>query len=474
MNSIQLFDISQIHQEYWKDFCDVCYTRFGFETNEERTYEQKYETFCRCKGFVTDTLDYEKKLLKIGKEDLERLHQQIDLFCKIRDVEDLIPTLHAVVSQIRTIKKKLEADTELIKYMSPRRIDVDFDKYHFSLPLCHERIEGDYIVEDIADPLDIDVIDKYCFTKKHPGGKISEIVYGIAQDNLCAYEGALKEMVSAMPDNNETPKGSGLQAFIYRLFMSFEDSLPEIKERLEELPIPYNLESLRDEWEQLIDSFNNSRLGERWNKCMPCKGGIQNIAKYFINHRNSISEKEEHDFFITLDKICIINDILQGNASKYWLNVEYPSNWLTIMKGQIILSETDQALHRRLLEYVENGDWQAPATLDKVKLWISTLFGTIPDKLNAAEQGDAMKFRNFFKGGRSGSKSDRVIVSMANILGYLIRYGYLAGGPQMTSEVFFNCREQVNNINKGRDNNASQDFKNLEPFLDKYRKLILN
>ena len=152
MNSIQLFDISQIHQEYWKDFCDVCYTRFGFETNEERTYEQKYETFCRCKGFVTDTLDYEKKLLKIGKEDLERLHQQIDLFCKIRDVEDLIPTLHAVVSQIRTIKKKLEADTELIKYMSPRRIDVDFDKYHFSLPLCHERIEGDYIVEDIADP----------------------------------------------------------------------------------------------------------------------------------------------------------------------------------------------------------------------------------------------------------------------------------------------------------------------------------
>ena len=50
-----LFDLSSIHQKYWKDFCDVCYSRFGFEQGEVRTYEQKYETFCRC--IISDILE---------------------------------------------------------------------------------------------------------------------------------------------------------------------------------------------------------------------------------------------------------------------------------------------------------------------------------------------------------------------------------------------------------------------------------
>ena len=104
---------------------------------------------------------------------------------------------------------------------------------------------------------------------------------------------------------------------------------------------------------------------------------------------------------------------------------------------------------------------------------MDTLFGFLPEKLQDDDFAETKKFRDFFKGGRSGSRTDRLEVSLANLLGYLLRFGLLAGGQQKISEDFFGNRVQINNINKGRNNNASQDFKNLEPLLDKYRMIII-
>ena len=46
-----------------------------------------------------------------------------------------------------------------------------------------------------------------------------------------------------------------------------------------------------------------------------------------MHKRKRITEEEEQTFFYTLDKICIISDILEGKADKYWLEVEYPDGW---------------------------------------------------------------------------------------------------------------------------------------------------
>ncbi len=55
-----IFTVDGIHRQYWQDFCDVCYPRFGFESkeDEERTYEQKYETFRQCLVFAMQQIEW--------------------------------------------------------------------------------------------------------------------------------------------------------------------------------------------------------------------------------------------------------------------------------------------------------------------------------------------------------------------------------------------------------------------------------
>lgn len=60
---------------------------------------------------------------------------------------------------------------------------------------------------------------------------------------------------------------------------------------------------------------------------MQYKDGIEHVAKYFMHHLNGLTKEEETLFFYTLDKICIIEDILKGNADKYRLDVKYPEGW---------------------------------------------------------------------------------------------------------------------------------------------------
>ena len=105
--STNVFDLTQIHQSYWKDFCDVCYSRFGFEVGEIRTYEQKYETFCRCKMFVTEETGYEQQLLRTRPEDLQRLTDAVRLFYSLRDARDMIPMLYALCTLSHTISENI-------------------------------------------------------------------------------------------------------------------------------------------------------------------------------------------------------------------------------------------------------------------------------------------------------------------------------------------------------------------------------
>lgn len=80
------------------------------------------------------------------------------------------------------------------------------------------------------------------------------------------------------------------------------------------------------------------------------------------------------------------------------------------------------------------------------------------------------KVREFFKTGRG----ERVVISTANIVGYLMRYQMIGGGALAISKSIFGDAEQVNNINKGKDGGASAAFTELETLLDKYRKKIID
>lgn len=346
MSKEKIFNISSIHQQYWKEFCDVCYSRFGFEDGEERTYEQKYETFCRCKFYVTEDKNYEQSLIKTKEEDIARFRKQVELFYDLRDAGDMIPSLYALVTMMNTVVGNIKSDMELVRYICPRKPLMNYEDMHIRTPKeWREDIVNDINIDNLNDPLQRQMLAAIDLPPYVNGYKISVGTRKCARRNLTLYETAILDLESVLPTDNECPKGSELQAFLYRLFMSYEDSLTEVKEQLDELPSPMNLEELKEDSERLVKEFYSTPLGERWAKCIVCEGGLKHFANYFMHHRKDFTEEDEHRFFYTLDKVCIIEDVLNGKADKYWLEVKYPDGWLENREDeQTSLSSQDQAL----------------------------------------------------------------------------------------------------------------------------------
>lgn len=324
----QVFSVSELHASYWKDFCDTCYTRFGFEEDEVRTYEQKYETFCSCKWFVTEEHNYERQLLKTREEDFQRLRTLYDLFTSTRDARELIPIAYALVSLMEVLRKNVLSDLDLIRYICPRH--GLFDKASLHLPLDQrlgESLDNDVDYEKFSTPLERSIVDQIDLPQYRNGKNISDVVWTIVRRRLCQFEDSIMSMENLLPENEDCPKGSEMHAFLYRLFMSYEDSLPDIKNDISEFPPPIVLDCLQQQRDTLIEDFVSTPLGRHWKLCMSQVDGIKSFANYFMHHRKEFSEKDEHAFFYTLDKICIIEDLLRKQNAKYGIDLVYPVEW---------------------------------------------------------------------------------------------------------------------------------------------------
>lgn len=337
-----LFNLSSIHQKYWKDFCDVCYSRFSFEQGEVRTYEQKYETFCRCRGIVTEDENYKNDLLYVKESDLQHFVYFANAYFDEKDAELRAMQLATMDCWLKKLEERLRKDYELTKYISPRSPLVDYAKY--KLPgklqiiwnrdncdnrklkelngtitnalICH--LQACY--EDNEGVLDV-------IRRMELGEPVWGVLHIVASYLVDDYNNLIDAIEHATSLEDYHTKEDELNAFIYRLFMSYGQSLREIKELVEEYPSPRNLEVLKSEYERLVGEFEDTKLGEHWIECIEEKDGLQHIAKFFMHKRKRITEEEEQAFFYTLDKICIISDILEGKAEKYWLEVEYPDGW---------------------------------------------------------------------------------------------------------------------------------------------------
>lgn len=351
---LKIFSIAELHHTYWKEFCDACYIHFGFETNEIRTYEQKYETFCRCKCFVTEEDGYEEKLLAVKEEDLRQLKNLEDWFFSQNESVDIIPSLYIFIRKIWTIKTKLRKDRQLISYICPRSMNIDYSHYLLiENNRFTKKVENwQSIREVLKNSTDYALLKQmmteeefYHYTedfehieepedgfpfKYNPAEEcISTIIDIILEYQIPDFNRELHEFIAVVPKSNDCPKGSELKAFLFRLFMSYEESLSEIKLMLEEYPSPLNFVEMQKERDNLIQKFSETNLGKHWIQWMEYKDGIKHIAHYFMHQRNDFTEKEERDFFFTLDKITIINDILMGEYKKYWLEIDYPDGWFT-------------------------------------------------------------------------------------------------------------------------------------------------
>lgn len=180
------------------------------------------------------------------------------------------------------------------------------------------------------------------------------------------------------------------------------------------------------------------------------------LGKYLIKNNDKISINEFLKFKYFLDTISLI----------------YADMTFDEVEEEEMLSEQDSKILEEIIALVNRGDWKSPATTENVELFFRTLFGCEKSKLDKEDVEEANKFVSFFKIGRTVENS-RVNISFANMVGYFIKNVLLDNSSKIANKLFFNNKNLVSNINKGKNDEASGLFESLIPLLDKYRKRII-
>ena len=348
-----IFDITALHHSYWKEFCDAYYSSLGLLPNENSTYEQKYKTFCQLKGKLTERKGEIEKGLTLKEEDFKFLKNLEKRLYTLKEREELISTLYYYVRTIGSVRRKIINDIWVIKNINPCYVKADYSgyrldetqrfsegdeywpiirdalKYHMNEEMLKEML-GDYrffeyTQDETRTEINEDTGDTFKYNPAE--GSVVFLVNEILESAVKEFNKDLDELKPLLAGKNKCSDGKELKLFLYRFFMSYESSLPEIKNMLEELPSPLDFNMIKEERNGLIEVFRENPLGNRWIMCIEHEDGIKKIAKYYMNHQNDFTTEEKYQFFYNLDKICIIEEILKGNAQKYGLKVDYPEDW---------------------------------------------------------------------------------------------------------------------------------------------------
>lgn len=353
-----VFCITELHHTYWKEFCDAYYSSLGLLPNENSTYEQKYKTFCQLKGKLTERKGEIDKGLMLKEEDFKFLKILEKRLYTLKEREELISTLYYFVRTIWSVRRKIKNDIWVIRNINPYYIKADYSQYildetkHFvegdkywpiirdvlKYPMNEEMLKemlGDYhffkyTQDETRTETNEDTGDTFEYNPAE--GSIVFLVNEILESAVKEFNKDLDELKPLLAGKNKCSDGNELKLFLYRFFMSYENSLPEIKNMLEELPSPLDFNMIKEERNGLIKVFRENPLGNRWIMCIEHEDGIKKIAKYYMNHQNDFTTEEKYQFFYNLDKICIIEEILKGNAQKYGLKVDYPEDWFATEK----------------------------------------------------------------------------------------------------------------------------------------------
>ena len=181
-------------------------------------------------------------------------------------------------------------------------------------------------------------------------------------------------------------------------------------------------------------------------------------------------EEEIHQFFETLDRICILTDILMGHAEEYGIDVDY-SKYVTPQEDDTVVKYTPtsnrQAILDQLLALVDKGDWKHNEIADRVKQMLRMVLGLGETPLAGKEVELSEKLWNLLESGRG----ERLRVTWQNMIGYYDDRHLLKqkSAPTLNTD-FFGDKDGSDNINKGRPSrdNMSSGFREVLPLLDAY------
>lgn len=347
-----IFDITELHEKYWTKFCDTFYKYLSISSDEKSTHKEKYEHFCKCKVLNKRGLGIETFPV-VKEEDLKHLKTMEKRLFTLNDRDELISTLYYYVRTIQSTCKKIKHKIRVIKITNPRYEKIDYSQYkldgtkHFEKgndfwPNIRETMKNSMNEAMLKDILDRESFDHYTqdyelkkweerdFFKPNPADESAVfLVNKILEEKTCCLNKLLEELSTLLQDSSKYQAEFKLDHFLYHLFTTYGCSLPEIKKKVDELPSPRDLQELAKQRDSLIKEFSQTSIGNEWIMCMENENGIKYITNYFLNRREELTEEDEEQFFYQLDKICIIENVLKGNAKKYDLDIAYPDDWFT-------------------------------------------------------------------------------------------------------------------------------------------------
>ena len=320
----KIFNIKEIHKRYWKKFCDRFYKNFRFPEGTDWDYKKKFEYFCNSKIQGDEHSNYAQRFLQVNIDELKQLKECSEEFLEQKDGYDIVPELFIFVRKMRRLSAKLENDSRIISLVCPYRRDegIDYTKFLITekssfLPkskdwptiretikseacdrMLWEMMDSDFYSQSTNDTMITDDFEGNVIPFNPTDENIAFIVDEIFENQVYWYNESLKIYMSVCPTKGKGSEGNELMALLYRLFVSYCDSLKDIKDILDESPSPLKLVELQKERNHQISLFGNNDYGEHWMACMTHENGIQNVAKYFMHHRDLSTDYKERDFFL--------------------------------------------------------------------------------------------------------------------------------------------------------------------------------
>lgn len=110
--------------------------------------------------------------------------------------------------------------------------------------------------------------------------------------------------------------------FALSLTLSYRSASCEITEWAKGCMDEYLLQEVREERDRMIEELARMKIASRWYQVKDDDVAWRVFSKN-IPYGEAGREEEIRLFFATLDKICILTDILNGHAEEYGLKVDY-------------------------------------------------------------------------------------------------------------------------------------------------------
>lgn len=224
------------------------------------------------------------------------------------------------------------------------------------------------------------------------------------------------------------------------------------------------------EWRNnLIEDFAQKKIASRWYQMKDDDLWWRKFA-YNIPFNDADREGEIKTFFMILDKICILTDILQGHAEEYGIDVDY-NNCISSQEDETTVRNTPTSnrlvILAQLQNYADKGDWVNGIDSEDVKHMLRTVLGQSETSLSTKEAEQSETLWHLLESGRG----DRVKIVWQNMVGYLDdkKLFRQKGSPALNRD-FFGDDKGYTNIDKGRPSKGlmAADFERIIPLLDAY------